>query len=68
MHALSDDQQVERVEKKVDNGFAEMRAECRAFRAEMSGLHRLMTQLFAGLFGTIIFGFAALFFAMLTHL
>jgi hypothetical protein len=42
MHALSDDQQVERLEKKVDvlavrvdEGFAEMRVEFKAVREEM---------------------------------
>ena len=35
MQALSDEQQLERLEKKVDDGFAEMRAEFRAIRTEM---------------------------------
>jgi hypothetical protein len=34
MQALSDEQQLERLEKKVDDGFAEMRAEFKAVRAE----------------------------------
>jgi hypothetical protein len=67
MHALSDDEQLERMERKVDAGFAEMRAEFRAFRSEMGDLHRLMIQLFAGLFATMIFGFAGIVIAMLAH-
>jgi hypothetical protein len=67
VHALNDDQQMERLEKKVDNGFAEMRAEFRAFRAEIGGLHRLIIQLFVGLFATLILGFAGIVIAMLTQ-
>jgi len=44
MHALSDDQQVERLEqnverleRKVDDGFAEMRTEFKAVRSELRG-------------------------------
>ena len=67
MQALSDDQQMKRLEKKVDNGFAEMRAEFRASRAETGGLHRLIIQLFVGLFATLILGFAGIVIAMLTQ-
>lgn len=34
MQALNDEQQLERLEKKVDDGFAAMRAEFKAVRAE----------------------------------
>jgi hypothetical protein len=37
MQAMSDEQQMERLEKKVDDGFAEIRAEFRAVRAELRG-------------------------------
>jgi hypothetical protein len=37
MQALSDEQQLERLEKKVDDGFADFRAEFRAIRAELRG-------------------------------
>jgi hypothetical protein len=89
MHALTDDEQVARLEKKVDDGFAEMRTEFRALRGEIKGmetglrgeieagdgslrgeiaaLHRLMFQLFGGLCVSMIFGFAGIIIAMLTH-
>lgn len=78
MHALSDDEQVGRLEQKVDDGFAEMsteframRAEARAsetgLRAEIGAVHRLMVQLFGGLCVSMIFGFAGIIIAMLTH-
>lgn len=67
MHALSDEQQLERLEmqlgrfeKKVDDGFAEM-------RGELGALHRLILQLFAGMSVTMILGFAGIIIAMLTH-
>jgi hypothetical protein len=37
MQAMSDEQQLERLEKKVDDGFAETKAEFRAIRAELRG-------------------------------
>lgn len=78
MHALSDDQQVERLEqnverleKKVDDGFAEMRTEFKAARSELRGEvtaarsearadFRLLLGVLAGLYVTMILGFAAL--------
>lgn len=35
MQALNDDQRIEALEKKIDDGFAEMRAEFRTVRTEM---------------------------------
>lgn len=78
MHALTNDEQVARLEKKVDDGFAEMRTEFRAvrteikagddaLRGEIGALHRLMVQLFGGLCVSMIFGFAGIIIAMLTH-
>jgi hypothetical protein len=74
MHALSDEQQLERLEKKVDDGFAEMRAEFRSIRGEMGSLREEMGAMmravfwgFVGLFGTMIFGFAGIILAMLAH-
>jgi tetrahydromethanopterin S-methyltransferase subunit G len=54
------DERMDDLNKKVDDGFAEMRAEFRAFRAEIGVLHHLMLQLFAGLFLTMILGFAGI--------
>jgi hypothetical protein len=76
MQALSDEQhiaaieaKVDKVEKKVDDGFAELRTEFKAvrnearedfreLRAEIGALHRLMIQAFSGLGLTMIIGFA----------
>ncbi len=60
MQALSDEQhldaieaKVDRLEKKVDDGFAEV-------RSEIGALYRLMIQCFAGLGLTMILGFAGI--------
>jgi hypothetical protein len=78
MQALSDDQhiaaieaKVDKLEKKVDDGFAEMRTEFKNVRAEMregfreargeiGALHRLLIQLSSGMFLTMILGFAGI--------
>lgn len=74
MQALSDDQhiaavdaKVEKLEKKVDDGFAEIRAEFRAiraeFRAEIGGINRTIQAMWL----TMILGFGGIVVAMLTH-
>ena len=79
MHALSDDQQVERLEKKVDdgfarmeakfdNGFAEVREEFKAVRAEARADFRTLIAVNLTMLVAMIFGFASLTIAMLTHL
>jgi hypothetical protein len=64
MQALSDEQQLERLERKVDDGFAEMRAEFRSIRSDMA----TQTHAIWGLFVTMIFGFAGITLTMLVHL
>jgi hypothetical protein len=68
MEPLSDSQRIdlveknaERLEKKVDDGFAETRAEFRAVRAEIGGIHRNIQAMWL----TMILGFAAI---LLQHL
>lgn len=70
MEPLTDGQRIdllelnmERLEKKVDDGFAETKAEFRAVRAEIGGITRnihtmwlTMTLGFAGLFLTMVLG------------
>jgi hypothetical protein len=67
----SDEQRIGALEKKVDDGFAEMRTEFKAVRGEVredlrevrgeiGALHRVTMQLFAGLWLTLILGFAAI--------
>ena len=63
MEAVRDkwtDERLDDLNKKVDDGFTEMRTEFRAVRSEMAANQRLMVQLFGGLFGTMVFGFAGL--------
>lgn len=78
MHALSDDQQVERLEEKVDKGFAEMRAEFKAVRDEVGGElkavraeartdFRTLIAVNLTMLTAMIFGFAGIIIAMLTH-
>jgi hypothetical protein len=70
MQALSDEQQLERLEKTVYDGFAEtksefadVRSEFRAVRAEIGGLTRTVLTMWL----TMILGFAGLIIAILTH-
>ena len=70
MEPLSDSQRIdliernaERLEQKVDSGFAETKAEFQAVRAEIGGINRTihsmwltMTLGFAGLFLTMVLG------------
>jgi len=63
MQALSDEQhiaaieaKVDKLEKKVDDGFAETRTEFRAVRAEIGGIHRSVQAMWL----TMILGFAAI--------
>jgi hypothetical protein len=56
MQAMSDEQQLERLDKKVDDGFAETRAEFRAIRAEIGGINRTIQAMWL----TMILGFAAI--------
>ena len=67
MHALSDDEQVGRLEEKVDDGFAEMRAEFKAVRAKARSDFRTLIAVNLTMLVTVILGFAGLVIAMLTH-
>lgn len=67
MHALSEDEQVGRLEKKVDDGFGEMRSEFRAVRAEARSDFRTLIAVNLTVLVTMIFGFAGLVIAMLTQ-
>ncbi len=74
MEPLSNEQRIDRLEgnmekleKKVDGGFAEMRVEFRAIRAELraeiGGINRTIYAMWL----TMIFGFAGIVVAMLAH-
>jgi hypothetical protein len=67
MQALSDDQQigrvesrVDRLEKKMDDGFAEVRTEFVAVRGEFREDFRTIIAILMTMFITMIFGFAAI--------
>jgi hypothetical protein len=67
MHALSDEQQLERLESKVDDFVADTKVEFRSVRSEIgavrNSLHAMWLALilgFAGIFLTMILGFAAM--------
>ena len=73
MQAISDAQQLERLEKKVDGGFAEMRAEfksvarrrgriCGRSAVKLGALQRVVMQMVGGMWLTLILGFVAIFF------
>ncbi|MBS1893341.1 MAG: hypothetical protein JST59_18740 [Actinobacteria bacterium] len=57
---MSDEQQLERLEKKVDDGFAETRAEFRAVRAELRGEVGSIQRSIQAMWLTMILGFAAI--------
>jgi len=56
MQAMSDEQQLERLEKKVDDSIADNRAEFRALRAELGMMNRSIQAMWL----TMILGFAAI--------
>jgi hypothetical protein len=56
MQALNDEQQLERLEKKVDDSIADTKAEFRAVRAEIGSVNRSLHAMWL----TIILGFAAI--------
>lgn len=60
MQAMSDDQQLEKLEKKVDDGFAETRAEFRAIRAELRGEISGINRSIQAMWLTMVLGFAAI--------
>jgi hypothetical protein len=65
MQAMSDEQQLERLEKKVDEGFAETRAEFRATRAQLRTEVASINRSIQAMWLTMILGFAAI---LLQHL
>jgi hypothetical protein len=64
MQALSDDQQLERLEKKVDDGFADTRTEFRAIRAELRAEIGGINQTIHAMWLTMTLGFAGLILAL----
>lgn len=62
---------VDSLERRMDEGFKEMREEFRTLRSEMnaqfSAQHRMMVQLFGGMFATTVVGFLATIAAIVTQ-
>ena len=59
------------IEKRMDEGFKEMREEFRTLRgetnAQFAAQHRMMVQLFGGMFATFVIGFLGMVAALLTQ-
>ena len=64
MQTLSDEQRVDSLEKRVDEGFrevkAELRAEILAARSDARSDFRTLLAVLLAMYMTVIFGFAAL--------
>jgi hypothetical protein len=55
MQALHDDEKIGTLEQKIDNGFAEMRAEFKAVRAELKSTERdLRTEIISATVITVL--------------
>jgi hypothetical protein len=65
MRFLWDERRIDALEKKVDDGFAEMRREFTAVRSESREDSRTLLGIVLAMFMTMIFGFAAI---LLQHL
>jgi hypothetical protein len=52
---------VDRIERRVDAGFAEM-------RAEFAAQNRMMLQMFGGMFATFVIGFLGIVITILTQI
>ena len=59
---------VGRLENRMDAGFAEMRADFQAVRAEMGAMNRHLMQLTWGLIGTMLVGFLGTIVAVVTQM
>jgi hypothetical protein len=60
------DERLDDLNKKVDMGFEEMRAEFRAVRGEISALNRTVVQFAWAVVGTIFLGFMGTIAALVT--
>ncbi|HWC09400.1 MAG TPA: hypothetical protein VG458_10145 [Solirubrobacterales bacterium] len=65
------DERLDDLKAAMDTGFAEMRAEFRALRAEMNAQHaaqqRMMVQLFGGMLATTLLGFLGVIATIITQ-
>ncbi|MGN6257843.1 MAG: hypothetical protein ACTHN3_08865 [Solirubrobacterales bacterium] len=72
-HRLDDfresvNQRFDALDKKVDNGFKEMRQDSRELRAEVIATNRHINQLTYGLIGTMLVGFLGTIVAVVTQM
>jgi hypothetical protein len=61
------DERLDDLNKRVDDGFKDIREELRAIRGEIAAMHRSFIRIFAGLFGTTAFGFLGVIVAIIAH-
>lgn len=61
------DERLDDLNKKVDDGFGEMREEFRAVRGEMAAMQRTFLQVAVGGFITMSVGFSATIATVLAH-
>jgi hypothetical protein len=65
------DERLDDLKTTVDDGFKEMRTEFRAVRSEVAAqsaaMQRLVIQLAAGMFGTMLIGFLGVVATILVH-
>lgn len=65
------DERLDDLNRRVDDGFSELRQELRAFRSEVAqqfaAQQRLMIQLFGGMFAMVALGFLGVIATILTQ-
>ena len=61
------DERLDDLNKKVDDGFRELREELRTMNGHIIALHRTMLQLFGGMIATMLFGFLGVIATILTQ-
>jgi hypothetical protein len=58
---------VSELDRRMEQGFAEMREELRAARGEISAQNRMMLQLFGGMFAMTLIGFLGVIATVITQ-
>jgi hypothetical protein len=61
------DQRLDDLNKRVDDGFTDMRAEFRAMRGEIASNHRALMQMAAGIWITAVVGFLGVIATVVTQ-
>lgn len=61
------DERLDDLNKRIDDGFNEMRTEFRAMRGEMASNHRELVRMTAGIWITAVIGFLGVVATVVTH-